>query len=138
LHEESFIQIGDYFKVSLEKAAQQAIKKIHITVFFGKALKMAHKTAYTHAKSSSLSLDKLSKWAYETTQKDSFAKRILEANTARHAFEIIHQEHPPLIDLVGNKMVESAKSFAGPHVEIVGVIYGFDGEVFYDSNMVNK
>ncbi len=67
LPEIAFIQIGDFFKISLEAAAQKGIAGITLAVLFGKAVKMAQGFAHTHAAKSDLSLAVLSEWAMEVT-----------------------------------------------------------------------
>ena len=59
LPEEAFVQIGDFFKMSLESAVQKGFNRITLAVFFGKALKMAQAIPHTHAAKASLTLEKL-------------------------------------------------------------------------------
>ncbi len=73
---EAFIQIGDFFKLSLESAAKRGFVHITLAVFFGKALKMAQGVPHTHAAKSSLTLDKLSGW----TMGDNERFRIISKN----------------------------------------------------------
>ena len=133
LSEEAFIQIGDFFKVSLETAAKKGFDKITIAVFFGKAVKMAQGAPHTHAAKSSLSLQKLSAWSFEITNNREFAGNILSANTARHAFNLINDAYPQVISHVGKLMVNSATVFAGKEVHIQGIIFDYSGNVIFDS-----
>lgn len=133
LPEEAFIQIGDFFKMSLTRAAEKGFEKASITVFFGKAVKMAQGVPHTHAAKSNLTLERLSQWALELTGNEDLARRIAAANTARHALEFILPEFPEVVGRVGEEMVKSARRFAGPGLQIQGVIYGFDGDRIFDS-----
>ena len=110
---EAFIQIGDFFKLSLAAAAKKGFSHITLAVFFGKALKMAQGVPHTHAAKSSLVLSQLSGWAWEVTKDSGLSEKISAANTARHAFDIIRENHPEVISHVGQQIVKSAKSFAG-------------------------
>ena len=130
---EAFIQIGDFFKLSLESAVKRGFRQITLAVFFGKAIKMAQGVPHTHAAKSSLTLDKLSKWTLEITKDLELSREISTANTARHAFEILREHHPEVISHVGRRIITSAKRFAGPKIEIQSIIFDYDGEVVFDS-----
>jgi len=130
---EAFIQIGDFFKLSLESAAKRGFVHIILAVFFGKALKMAQGVPHTHAARSSLTLDKLSGWTKEITKDLELSQKISAANTARHAFEILREHHPEVISHVGKLIVASAKRFAGLKTQIRSIIFNYDGEVAFDS-----
>lgn len=131
--EEAFIQIGDFFKLSLEEAALQKFNHLVLAVFFGKAVKMAQGVPHTHAAKSRLLLGKLSKWTYAAVGDTDFAQAIERANTARHAFELIADAYPEMIANVGNKMVHFAGQFAGDSVKMRGIIFDFQGKVAFDS-----
>ncbi len=133
LSEEAFIQIGDFFKMSLEAAVKMGFEKIIIAVFFGKAVKMAQGVPHTHAAKSVLSLEKLSAWSFEITNNQDFAKNILSANTARHAFDLILDKHPEVISHVGRLIVKAAKVFAGKDIFIQNIIFDYKGNVVFDS-----
>ena len=131
--EEAFIQIGDFFKMSLEAASDLKFKKATLTVFFGKALKMAQGIPHTHATKASLTLNKLADWSLEITGNKELMKHILAANTARHAFAIIGQDYPELISHVGKQIVESSQRFAGKDMSIQSIILDYNGLVVFDS-----
>jgi cobalt-precorrin-5B (C1)-methyltransferase len=130
---EAFIQIGDFFKLSLASAAKNGFCHITLAVFFGKALKMAQGVPHTHAAKSSLTLDKLSQWTMEITKDLKLSREISTANTARHAFEILREHHPKVISHVGHRIITSAKRFAGPKIGIRSIIFDYDGRVVFDS-----
>jgi cobalt-precorrin-5B (C1)-methyltransferase len=133
LPEEAFIQIGDFFKRSLEMAAGHGFAQITLAVFFGKALKMAQGVPHTHAAKSRLTLDKLSEWAGQITRNSNLSRKIIAANTARHAFDMIYPDHPQVIAQVGKEVISSAKGFAGKTVQINCVIFNYEGGVAFDS-----
>ena len=133
LPEEAFVQIGDFFKMSLECASKLGFKRISLAVFFGKATKMAQGIPHTHASKARLTMQKLSEWSYELTHDEQFSKRIMEANTARHAFDRISTRHPEIIHLVGKKIVSAAKSFVCKPMAIDSVIFDYNGGVVFDS-----
>lgn len=133
LPEEAFVQIGDFFKRSLEIAAGHSFTQITLAVFFGKALKMAQGIPHTHAAKARLTLSKLADWSMHITHDFKLSESILSANTARHAFDLICPDHPELIVHVGNQAISSAKIFAGETVQIQGVIFDYEGKVVFDS-----
>ncbi len=94
---------------------------------------MAQGVPHTHAAKTRLSLQKLSEWALESTGSRRLADRIAAANTARHALDYILPEFPEVIAHVGNRIVTSARRFAGAGVQIQSVIYDFEGNVIFDS-----
>jgi cobalt-precorrin-5B (C1)-methyltransferase len=133
LPEEAFIQIGDYFRRSMEIAAGSGIETVILAVFFAKALKMAQKIPHTHAAKSALSLQKLADWTLEITGRHSLARQIRRSNTARHAFEQLVPEHTDVITAVGRRMQAAGAQFGGPGVAVSGVIFDYEGRVVYDS-----
>ena len=133
LPEEAFVQIGDFFKRSLEIAAGLGLERITVAVFFGKALKMAQGVPHTHAAKSRLTLDKLSAWAGQIAGQSNLSREIMSANTARHAFDMVYPHHPEVIAQVGKKVVSSAAAFAGKKVQIDCVIFNYEGKAAFDS-----
>ena len=131
--DESFIQIGDFFKASLEKASQRNFDSVILAVFFGKALKMAQGIPHTHAAASTLTLHRLADWTYQLTEDRSFSKTVSAANTARHAFELIGDRYPVVIAEVGRRIVRSAKKFTRADIHIRNVIFDYRGNVAFDS-----
>lgn len=130
---EAFIQIGDFFKMSLVSAAKRGFKHITLAVFFGKATKMAQGIPHTHAARARLTMRHLYEWSLELTRDASFSQRVLMANTARHAFDIIKEYYPKLIYHVAKKIVTSAKVFVPAGVEINSVIFDYDGKTVFDA-----
>ena len=131
---EAFIQIGDFFKVSLEAASGLDFDRATLAVFFGKALKMAQGVPHTHASKASLTLNRLATWAQEISGSLELAQQISAANTARHAFDIIGQDHPGIMDHVGQQIVKSAQRFAGKGLRIQSIIFDYKGNVVFDSD----
>ncbi len=133
LPEEAFIQIGDFFKLSLAAASKKGFQKISLAVFFGKALKMAQGIPHTHAGKSTLTLDRLSTWSRNVCRDQRLAQKILKANTARHSLEMVREGCPELVAHVSRQVVQSAQKFAGGVLDIQNVIFDYDGNVLYNS-----
>ncbi|RZB36529.1 MAG: cobalt-precorrin-5B (C1)-methyltransferase [Desulfobacteraceae bacterium Eth-SRB2] len=137
LPEEAFIQIGDFFSMSLKEASKKGFASITLAAFFGKSLKMAQGVPHTHAAKVRLTLDKLADWSLELTKNKSFSEKILSANTARHAFDFILDQYPEVILHVGKQMVKSAELFAGDHVHIRGIIFDYNGNMVFNSDSLS-
>jgi cobalt-precorrin-5B (C1)-methyltransferase len=133
LAEEAFIQIGDFFKMSVVSASELGFEHITLAVFFGKASKMAQGIAHTHAAKARLTMNKLYEWSLALSGDEQFSKRILAANTARHAFDMIKPDHPEIISLVGRKIVNSAKAFTPADMAVDSIIFDYNGEIAFDS-----
>lgn len=138
LPEEAFIQIGDFFQASLDAVNRGKIAGAALTVFFGKAVKMAQGVPHTHAAKSAMALSRLAKWSREITGNAEFADAVADANTARHAFDLIMGKHPEMVAQVGNRMTEAARNFAGSGTTIRGVILDYTGNVLFDSDSQNN
>ena len=131
---EAFVQIGDFFKMSLTSASQKGFNRITLAVFFGKALKMAQGVPHTHAAKSDLSLGKLAAWALEISGDRDLADTVRAANTARQAFDLLQQPCPEVIWHVGRQIVEAAARFAGSQLKIRSVILDYNGSIFFESD----
>ncbi len=132
LPEEAFIQIGDYFQVSMAHAAGMRVKTVTLAVFFGKAVKMAQGIPHTHAAKSRLTLARVARWTVEITGDTDLGERVLSANTARHSLESL-RSYPKIVARVGEKMIRAAHRFADGKVGVRGVIFDYDAGILFDS-----
>ncbi len=133
LPDTAFIQIGDFFKASLDLSGKSQVPRVVLAVFFGKAVKMACAVPHTHAAKSKLALETLARWSAEWTSDDGFAQKILQANTARHAFDMIKERYPAVLEGVGRKVRQAALAFAAPGSRVHCVMLDYDGGVVFDS-----
>jgi cobalt-precorrin-5B (C1)-methyltransferase len=129
---EAFIQIGDFFKMSLESAAKRGFSRITLTVFFGKAVKMAQGVPHTHAAKSEMTMNRLAEWVRDISGNRKLSETVLAANTARHAFDILQEPCPEVINHVGRQIVETAQKFAGTSFKIRSVIFDYQGNIFFE------
>ncbi len=133
LHEEAFIQIGDFFGMSMKSLAQNQIPNATLAVFFGKALKMAQGFVHTHAAKSDLTMEWLADVVKAVTGNTDLAQEVSEANTARHAFGMVWPDYPAVLEKVGAAMIQSAVKFCPAPCRFRAVIYDFEGAVAFDS-----
>ncbi len=130
---EAYVQIGDFFRASLERCAAKGFVFTTLAVFFGKALKMAEGAPHTHAAQFHLSLDTLAQTVLERTGDPSLARTIRECHTAREAFGHLYPGHPEVIAEIGRRMVVAAGTFSGAGLKIQSVIFDYEGRVVFDS-----
>ena len=134
LHPEAFIQIGDFFGMSMECLAENKIPNATLAVFFGKALKMVQGFAHTHAAKSDLTMDWLSDVVKEETGNNTLTREVLNANTARHAFGMLWPGYPRVLEKVGAAMIRAAERFCPAPCRFRAIIYDFQGVVTFDSH----
>ena len=129
---ECFVQIGDYFRFTLETAVEKDLKTAILAVFFGKALKMAQGIPHTHAAKAALVLERLAEWTRAATGDDALTQDIGGANTARQAFEILKNRAPFMIGQVARRVVRSASNFAHGQLAVRCIIFDYDGRIACD------
>ncbi|MCG8552725.1 MAG: cobalt-precorrin-5B (C(1))-methyltransferase CbiD [Desulfobacterales bacterium] len=134
MHPEAFIQIGDFFGMSMACLAEYQIPNATLAVFFGKALKMAQGFVHTHAAKSDLTMDWLSDVVKTETGNRDLTRKVLTANTARHAFGMVWPGYPDVLENVGAAMIRSAEKFCPAPCRFRAVIYDFQGRVAFDSH----
>lgn len=132
--DDQFIQIGDYFEFALASAGEMGFKHVVMAVFFGKAVKMAMGVPHTHAARSSLMLDRLADWTATLTGRTDIALAVRQANTARHAFELLGEAYPEVMARVGSGIVDEAEAFAGRTLTVRTLIFDYQGGLAFDSN----
>jgi cobalt-precorrin-5B (C1)-methyltransferase len=133
-HPEAFIQIGDFFGMSMDCIAEHNIPNATLAVFFGKALKMAQGFVHTHAAKSDLTMDWLADVVKEETGNKTLAREVLNANTARHAFGMVRLDYPQVLEKVGTAMIRSAEKLCPAQCRFRAIIYDFQGTVAFDSH----
>lgn len=131
--ETAFIQMGDFFEYALKTASEMGFASVCLTVFFGKALKMAQGFGHTHAAKAPMTLTALADWTLARTGDHTLADRIRHANTARHAFDMVYPTVPEILRVVGRRMIDAARNFSAPSLDIRGMILDYAGQPIFDS-----
>ena len=132
LSEESFIQMGDYVKFSLNQAIQKKIRRITVSAFMGKLSKIAAGCSYTHARSFPLDVEFLVSLGKEAGIRPKGLKEISQSITTRGILEILLKRREyTLIDLVCNKAVEKLYQMSTQKGAIFLVLFSFDNEVLW-------
>lgn len=128
LPDSACIQVGDFFAFSLGQASSRGFKTILYSCFFGKLIKMAQGRLYTHAHKSRIDFGVLSSWCALSGIEKSSVQSVGKANTSREALERIKSDKAAgiLLDFVLSRATETARSVAGPGIELVFHLFDFD------------
>ncbi|MCB2190060.1 MAG: cobalt-precorrin-5B (C(1))-methyltransferase CbiD [Deltaproteobacteria bacterium] len=135
LNSAAFVQIADFFAYSLRACAQAGMHRVGLVSFFGKAVKQAAGMEYTHAHKAAMDLPRLAQWLGGAGLETGTCQEIAQANTARHALDILRLVgRLALVSEVGKRMLASAREFAGPSVDIWAIIIDYNGAGLYGGN----
>lgn len=130
---EAFVQIADFFAFALEEGRRRGFQEVVLSVFFGKALKMAQGHPYTHAHVVPLDLGPLARQAVESGYAPAFCRQLAHANTAREALELLLANHASeLTRLAARGVLEQASKIAGDAVKVRILIFGYQGNLLVD------
>jgi cobalt-precorrin-5B (C1)-methyltransferase len=131
--EESFVQIADFFAFAIDEARQRGLEKVVLSVFFGKAVKMAQGHPYTHAHRVPLVLGPLAEQARQAGYTASFCQSLAHANTAREALELIMaRQADDLIRTVAEGVLEQASRIAGKTMAMRLLLFDYEGSLLLD------
>jgi cobalt-precorrin-5B (C1)-methyltransferase len=97
LPEPCFILIGDYFDFAVREAIRHGMKKIIISCYPGKLLKMASGAGCTHVSRSTIDLSFLAECARSNVVATRTVNKIKKANTVRHAFALLSEKDAKII-----------------------------------------
>jgi cobalt-precorrin-5B (C1)-methyltransferase len=130
LPEHSFIQMGDFAGYSVTQCATKHIKKAIIAGFIGKLTKMAMGIKQTHVRGHHVSLDFMAGLAEQCGAPASVVAEIRQANTARHAGEIVAKNNVHgFFDLLCKKVYEQMRDHSKGQLALEIVMFDFDGKI---------
>lgn len=127
-----FVQIADFFGHALRQAKRHGMSRLGVVCFFGKAIKQAQGLDYTHAHQAPLELARLAGWLEQAGAEGALCQAVRQANTARHALEILEQAgRLALVEVVGHKLLASMGQLAGGGLDLWATILDYEGQVLY-------
>ena len=85
-----------------------------------------------------LVLDRLAAWTRSVTVDGRVADAVCSANTARQAFDILKNQAPEVIPVVGRRIIDAASRFADHRLAVRSIIFDYDGQVAFDSNLAGN
>jgi cobalt-precorrin-5B (C1)-methyltransferase len=126
LPETAFVQIADFFRAGVKLAVHHGFSAIGLAIFFGKAVKQAQGTPYTHAHHGDLDLSPLADCVRDFGSETM--SLFVKAPTAMAALEVLRARGAlGAVRLVADKVLAAARAFAGPEPKIWVRVYDFDG-----------
>ena len=135
LPEPAFVQIADYYGFALDEVKRRAFARLGLVSFFGKAVKQAQDLDNTHARVSTMDLASLAGWLTEAGADKGLAEEVVQANTARHALEILRAHNSlSLVEEVGRRMTASVTRRSGEDTAVWVRIIDFDNTILYRSS----
>ncbi len=144
LPEHCFAQAADFFAFACGQAAQKGFRRIVWGVFIGKLVKQAQGLPQTHAREAPLDLGFLAGRARAAGIPESLALLVKEANTARHAYDLLRGQSalPRLLQGLCTQAAEHAASFAASSAESEGgrrvlarcLLFDYDGTLLGDAS----
>ncbi len=130
LSEACFVLMGDYFSFAVREAAGHGMQKIILACFPGKLVKIAGGAGCTHFSKSDIDLVFLSEVAAKTGVADAVVSEIRQANTVRHACEMLEKD---TLKAVCTRLAEMALRMlsdeAGGNVAGEVLVLSYDAEV---------
>jgi cobalt-precorrin-5B (C1)-methyltransferase len=135
LPEECFVQIADFYGFSLEAAVKLGFNKVTHSVFIGKLVKMAMGLHYTHASSANMNLGILGEVAREAGESKELIESLVEANTARHALEIMQETKSTgsIIAKLSEKAMEVSRNHSQGKLDIHLFLFDYNGQIIFQA-----
>ncbi len=130
LPEHSFVQMGDFAGYSIKQCATKNINKAIIAGFIGKLTKMAMGIKQTHVRGSHVSLDFMADIAEKCGAPMSVIAEIRQANTARHAGEIVAKNNVcGFYDMLCKRVYEEMSEHSKGKLVLEIIMFDFNGKI---------
>lgn len=130
LKEEGFVQMGDWVGFTLTYLAKKGVKKVNLVGMIGKLSKVADGELFTHARRSTVNLERLAAIAGACRADSETVEVIKRANTAREVQEIILAKGVAgFFDTVARRAADNCWSFARGAFRVECVLTDADGVI---------
>lgn len=131
--EEAFIQIADFFAFALEEARLKGFERVVLSLFFGKAVKMAEGHPYTHAHTVPLDLAPLAGQARAAGYPPAFCTELAGANTAREALDLLLANRADdLIRTIALGVLGQSSRIIGNSMTVRVFLFDYEGSLLLD------
>ena len=130
LPEHSFVQMGDFSGYSVKQCADKNMRKVIIAGFIGKLTKMAMGVKQTHVRGSHVNMEFMAQLAEQCGAPASVISEIKQANTARHAGEVVVRHNVAgYFDLLCKKVFEQMRDHSKSKLDLEIIMFEFDGRI---------
>lgn len=130
LPEPAFVEMGEFTGHLLKRAAERGLRRVTLAGMVGKLSKIAQGHFMTHVAGNQVDLRYLAEVARRIGAPPDLIDRILAANTARHAQELVVEAgQPDYFDLVAADARGASGELVGGHLEVVVLLFDFEGHL---------
>lgn len=129
----AYIQIGDFIGFAIKQCAVKKIKKAYVVGFIGKLTKMAMGIKQTHVKGSHVDMNFLAELASRCGADSEVVNKIMLANTARHAGELVDEFGLALFyDMLCEEVHRHLSKYSESQLQIKIILLDFEGKIIGD------
>lgn len=129
----AYIQIGDFIGFAIKQCALKKIKKTYVVGFIGKLTKMAMGIKQTHVKGSHVDMNFLAELASRCGADSELVNKIVLANTARHAGELVDEFGLALFyDMLCQEVHRHLSKYSESKLQIKIILVDFAGKIIGD------
>lgn len=129
----AYIQIGDFIGFAIKQCALKKIKKAYVVGFIGKLTKMAMGIKQTHVKGSHVDMNFLAELASRCGADSELVNKIMLANTARHAGELVDEFGLVLFyDMLCQEVHHHLSKYSESQLQIKIILLDFEGKIIGD------
>jgi cobalt-precorrin-5B (C1)-methyltransferase len=129
----AYIQIGDFIGFAIKQCALKKIKKVYVIGFIGKLTKMAMGIKQTHVKGSHVDMNFLAELASRCGADRELVNKIMLANTARHAGELVDEFRLALFyGKLCQEVHHHLSKYSESQLQIKIILLDFEGKIIGD------
>ena len=129
----AYIQIGDFIGFAIKQCALKKIEKAYVVGFIGKLTKMAMGIKQTHVKGSHVDMNFLAELASKCGADSELVSKIMLANTARHAGELVDEFGLVLFyDMLCQEVHHHLSKYSESQLQIKIILLDFEGKIIGD------
>ncbi len=130
LLELAFIEMGEFTGHALKRCAAHHIRRATLAGMIGKLSKIAQGHFMTHVAGNKVDPEFLAELALESGASPELAEQVRQANTARHAQELIQPAGlPSFFEAICQRASQRSIALVKGAVEVETVMFDFDGKV---------
>jgi cobalt-precorrin-5B (C1)-methyltransferase len=131
--DEAFVQIADFYAFALDEVRRHGFEEVVLSVFFGKAVKMAQGHPYTHARTVPLDLGPVAGYAGEAGYHTALCHALAGANTAREALDLLLAHHAEdVLKTVAGEVLDQSLLMVGSSLAVRLLLFGYEGNLLFD------